>query len=51
MLQEEQDSQPLTLSVGVAFSDRENPKGDVLEDAGAALLKMMRMRQSGCAVY
>ncbi len=42
---------PVTLNVGVAFSDRLNPQGDVFEDAGAALQRMKQMRQNGCAVY
>ena len=43
--------EPISLSVGVAFSDRDNPKGDVFEDADTALQRMKQMRQTGCAVY
>ena len=41
----------VSLSVGVAFSDRENPQGDVFEDADTALRRMKQMRKTGCAVY
>ena len=45
------DLPPISLSVGVAFSDRENPQGDVFADADAALQRMKQIRQSGCAIY
>ena len=41
----------ISLSVGIAFSERENPQGDVFEDADTALLRMKQMRKTGCAVY
>ena len=41
----------ISLSVGVAFSDRANPQGNVFEDADTALRRMKQMRQTGCAVY
>ena len=41
----------VSLSVGVAFSDRSDPQGDVFEDADTALRRMKQMRQTGCAVY
>ena len=41
----------VSLSVGIAFSDRENPQGDVFADADTALQKMKQVRRSGCAVY
>ena len=43
--------QPLTLSVGVAFSDRERPEGDVFQDADTALIRVKQMRRCGCAVF
>ena len=43
--------QPLTLSVGVAFSDRERPEGDVFQDADTALMRMKQMRHCGCSVF
>ena len=42
---------PVSLSVGVAFSDRENPVGDIFEDADTALYRMKEMRHCGCAVF
>lgn len=51
-LQEEQDElTPISLSIGIAFSDRENPQGDVFEDADAALLRMKQARKTGYVVY
>ena len=41
----------ISLSVGIAFSDRENPQGDVFTDADTALKKMKQIRRNGCAVY
>lgn len=52
MLQKaEEGEMPISLSVGVAFSDRENPGGDIFEDADTALLRMKQVRSCGCAVY
>ncbi len=42
---------PVTLSVGIAFGDRENPRGDLFQDADAALEKARKARRSGCAIY
>ncbi len=42
---------PLTLSAGIAFGDRENPRGDLFQDADAALEKARKARKSGCVVY
>ena len=42
---------PLSLSVGIAFSDRQNPQGDVFDDADIALQRMKQMQKIGCAVY
>ena len=51
-LQDTQDGQiPVSLSVGVAFSDREDPQGDVFHDADTALHRMEQMKQRGFAVY
>ena len=47
----EGDLQPLSLSVGVAFSDRERPEGDIFQDADTALLRMKQVRSTGCAVF
>ena len=45
------DAGPLTLSVGIAFSDRKSPGGDIFQDADMALQRMKQVRHSGCAVY
>jgi diguanylate cyclase (GGDEF)-like protein len=42
---------PVSLSVGVAFSDRKNPKGSIFEDADAALQRMKQSHGSGCQVF
>ena len=42
---------PISLSVGIAFSDREQPDGDVFQDADTALQRMREIRRSGYAVY
>ena len=51
-LKETEDiSEPISLSVGVAFSDREKPGGNVFQDADIALERMKEIRTSGYAVY
>ncbi|MBR0352884.1 MAG: GGDEF domain-containing protein [Oscillospiraceae bacterium] len=42
---------PITLSVGVAFGDRENPTGDAYKDADAALYRTKSVRLGGCEFY
>ena len=42
---------PVSLSVGVAFSDRQRPQGDIFQDADTALRRMQQVRHCGCAVY
>ena len=42
--------EPISLSVGVAFSDRSDPGGDVFEDADIALRRMKQMRRTDYAV-
>ena len=42
---------PVSLSVGIAFSDRSDPRGDVFSDADTALKRMEKMKQRGFAVY
>ena len=46
-----EDTPPVTLSVGLAFGDRENPAGDIFQDADAALNRAKSAGRSGCAVY
>lgn len=48
---EVKDLEPILLSVGVAFSDRERPGGDVFQDADTALKRLKDMRQTGYAVF
>ncbi len=43
--------QPVSLSVGVAFSDREKPEGDVFQDADTALLRTRQTHPGGCTVF
>ena len=51
-LREETDGlSPITLSIGLAFSDREQPDGDVFQDADSALQRMRALRQTGFAEY
>lgn len=51
-LREETDGlSPITLSIGLAFSDREQPDGDVFQDADSALQRMRAIRQTGFAEY
>ena len=45
------DLPPVSLSVGVAFSDRENPKGDIFKDADTALYRVKEAGRKGCQVY
>ena len=45
------DLPPVSLSVGVAFSDRENPQGDIFRDADSALYRVKEAGRKGCAVY
>ena len=42
---------PVSLSVGVAFSDRENPQGDIFADADAALYRVKEAGRNGCAIF
>ena len=45
------DLPPVSLSVGVAFSDRENPQGDIFTDADAALYRVKEAGRKGCQIY
>ena len=42
---------PITISAGIAFWDRQNPKGDLLKDADTMLLKVKKQRTPCYAVY
>ena len=45
------DLPPVSLSVGVAFSDRKDPQGDIFHDADSALYRVKEAGRKGCAVY
>ena len=45
------DLPPVSLSVGVAFSDRENPQGDIFRDADAALYEVKKAGRRGCRIF
>lgn len=45
------DLPPVSLSVGVAFSDRKNPKGDIFTDADTALYRVKESGRNGCAIF
>ncbi len=42
---------PFSLSVGVAFGDRENPGEDIFKDADTALYRTKSTRRGGCEFY
>ena len=42
---------PVSLSIGVAFADRETPQGDIFHDADIALNRMKDMKQCGWVIY
>ena len=41
----------VSLSVGVAFSDRENPQGDLFKDADTCLHKAKKSGRRNCEIY
>ena len=43
--------EPIRLSVGIAFSDRDKPEGDVFQDAETALERLKQAQGTGCAFY
>ena len=45
------DLPPTSLSVGAAFSDRQNPMGDIFKDADTALYRMKESGRCGCVIY
>ncbi|MBQ9211477.1 MAG: EAL domain-containing protein [Clostridia bacterium] len=52
MLQKpKEDLPPTSLSVGVAFADREHPEGDIFKDADTALYRVKEAGRCGCYIY
>jgi diguanylate cyclase (GGDEF)-like protein len=52
LLQEPEEGLPkVSLSVGVAFSDRKDPEGDIFKDADTALYRVKGSGGCGCAIY
>ena len=45
------DLPPVSLSVGVAFSDRKNPQNNIFDDADAALYRVKEGGRKGCAIF
>ena len=51
-LKEDKDGlDPIELCVGVAFSDRARPEGDVFQDADTALNRIKEIKDTGYSVY
>ena len=51
-LQGEEDGEPsVCMNVGIAFSDRDNPDGNIFEDADTALTLLKSRRQTGYAFF
>lgn len=51
LAQPQDDLPPLSLSVGVAFTDRKNPSGSLFQDADKALYVRKKNGKAGCTVY
>ncbi|MBR0420471.1 MAG: EAL domain-containing protein [Erysipelotrichaceae bacterium] len=51
MMTPNDDLPPVSLSVGVAFSDRSDPRGDLFADADTALYQAKKKGGGGCMVY
>ena len=48
---EEENTPAVSLSIGVAFPDREEPEGDIFQDADTALQRLKDKKQTGYAVF
>ena len=46
-----EEAPAVSLSVGVAFSDRENPGENIFKDADKALYYIKEHGRSGCSIY
>ncbi|MBQ7600309.1 MAG: GGDEF domain-containing protein, partial [Clostridia bacterium] len=42
---------PVSISVGVAFADRDNPEGDIFKDADTALYRVKNGGGNGYSIY
>ncbi len=51
LLNPKDDTPPVSLSVGVAFSDRENPQGDIFKDADIAMYAAKNAGKGNCSIY
>ena len=47
----EGDAPAVAISVGIAFGDRENPRGDIFQDADTALSRARVAKRIGCVIY
>ena len=45
------DLPPVSLSVGVAFADRDNARGDIFKDADTALYRVKEAGRCGCEIF
>ena len=45
------DLPPISLSVGVAFADRDNARGDIFKDADTALYRVKEAGRCGCEIF
>ena len=51
-VKDEKDGMPgITLSIGVAFSDRKDPEGTIFEDADKALYRAKEKGRNGFEFY
>ena len=51
LLSPEDDLPPVSLSVGAAFADRENPGESIFKDADKALYYVKEHGRNGCSFY
>ena len=52
MLQHPKDDlPPVSISAGIAFSDRKNPEGDIFKDADTALYRVKKAGRKGCLIF
>lgn len=51
LAQPEEELPAVSLSVGVAFSDRPNPKDSIFKDADKALYHVKENGRGGCHVF